>query len=150
MFRLGRTIAMGIAGASLATAAAAEDTAAEAATYVVNALQEVVDSMDGRGWVIRQGFIGHVDASSTYTHPIRTDRAQRFQIKGFCDRDCTDMDLALVTSSGQVVLEDNGIDDTPELRFTTADLGGRSVAVRVKMYNCSTDVCYYSVGLFSR
>jgi hypothetical protein len=144
-------IVLGVAIAASSTAAVAQNSAvARAAEYVVTALQGATDGLNDRGWIIRQGFVGHVDSSGTFSHTIRTDRAQRFLVKGFCDQECSDMDLELVTTSGQVLIADTDVDDTPELRFTASQVGNRGATVRVKMYDCSTNVCYYSTGVYSR
>lgn len=151
MLRRSYSVALALAASAFATAAAAQNSAVgSAAEYVVSALQEATDNLNDRNWIIRQGFIGHVDAGSAFSHTIRTDRAQRFLVKGFCDRDCSDMDLELVTTGGQVVIADTEVDDTPELRFTASQVGNKNVAIRVKMYDCSTNVCYYSAGVYSR
>lgn len=132
------------------TTAVAQQGEAEAVTYVAESLESAIDQMVGRRYVIRQGFIGHVDAGSAFSHPIRTDRGGVFTLKGFYDGDCNDMDLEVVDGSGTVLFADNDTDPTPELTFRSSDLPPRNVSVRVKMYQCSTPVCYYSVGLFSR
>lgn len=144
---------LAILSAALATsgvALAQGNPSSLAARFVTDRLQAISDDLNESNWIIRQGFIGHVDSGSAFSHTIRTDKAQRFLVKGFCDRDCSDMDLELVASNGQVLIADTEVDETPELRFTASQVAGRNVAIRVKMYDCSTNICYYSAGVFSR
>lgn len=121
-----------------------------AALFVANALQAEIQELSDKNWNLRQGFLGHVDKDSAFSHNMRVDRGDYFIVKGHCDRECSDMDLELLDSNGTVIVSDQGVDDTPEIRIRRKDLPASGARVRVRMYECVTNVCYYSVGVFSR
>ena len=138
------------ASASAQNAVAVADAEARAAQYVTSELHDAVEREAPRGWLIRQGFIGHANQGSGYSHLIRLDGGTRFLLKGYCDTDCSDLDLELLDRNNNVVLQNLAVDDTPELRFNANRFRGRGYSVRASIPGCTTPACYYSVVLFSR
>jgi hypothetical protein len=130
------------------TAALAQDANANAANFVTNELRNAVSSMPEE-WTLRQGFIGHLDQGSTFDHRIRIDRATTLQFKAWCDADCSDVDIQVLNGAGAVVASDMGTSDQPVVSVAASRVGS-SGTVRVRMYNCTTAPCYYSIAMFSR
>ncbi|MGE3250855.1 MAG: hypothetical protein AB7J28_05155 [Hyphomonadaceae bacterium] len=67
---------------------------------------------------------------------------------GFCDRDCSDLDLFVVDHNGNIVAQDVAVDTTPVVTFRPQQ--GSSYDIRVRMYQCNQEPCFYSVGGFYR
>jgi hypothetical protein len=71
-----------------------------------------------------------------------------YGIVGVCDRDCRDLDIALLDSYGNVIASDLQDDDTPFIRINP-NYSGR-YRIRVDMANCNTNSCYYGIGAFGQ
>ena len=61
-----------------------------------------------------------------------------------CDSDCSDVDLRLYNSAGELVDEDVLTDDVPIVEVPSA---GQYTA-EVIMPGCSTSICYYAAGMY--
>lgn len=79
---------------------------------------------------------------------VTLEGGMEYRIVSFCDEDCSDVDLYLLDGKGNAVQEHTGTDDTPILEVRP-DRGG-SFTIRVRMYECSTEPCYFGVGVFGR
>jgi len=66
---------------------------------------------------------------------------------GFCDDDCTDLDLTLYDAGGNQIDIDVETDAGPVVQVTPTT--SASYRVEVSMPACSVSPCFYSVGLFS-
>jgi len=66
---------------------------------------------------------------------------------GFCDNDCSDLDLTLYDPAGTQVDIDIEVDDAPVVEVSPPT--GASYRVEVAMASCSVSPCFYTVGLFS-
>lgn len=99
----------------------------------------------------------------TQTHPTRSgsldegdERSFRvnlrtgftYSIRGQCDADCDDMDLAIYDSNGNEVDSDYMIDDFPIL--TVRPNMTQEFRVVISMPGCSAEPCYYGVGIWGR
>ncbi|MFQ5551642.1 MAG: hypothetical protein ACE5FJ_10445 [Gemmatimonadales bacterium] len=71
-----------------------------------------------------------------------------FAIVGVCDEDCGDVDLFLYDEDGDQIDSDASIDDEPVVEVTTNRSG--DYRVRVRMYSCSVEPCFYAVGVYQR
>lgn len=68
-------------------------------------------------------------------------------IAGFCDEDCTDLDMR-ITQNGNTLGEDFLDDDAPMVTLT--NWKGGTVTVRIEMPGCSVDPCAFRVLVFSK
>lgn len=71
-----------------------------------------------------------------------------YGIVGVCDRDCRDLDIALLDSYGNLIASDLQNDDIPFIRINPNYSG--NYRIRVDMANCNTNSCYYGVGAFGQ
>lgn len=79
------------------------------------------------------------------TFELQTGRDYR--MIALCDEDCDDIDIYLEDMDGNVLDEDVSVDDAP---VVAAAGRGERVRLRVNMYSCSVEPCYYAVGIFVR
>lgn len=114
---------------------------------VRNQINSVREFVGGEGWrqvgEMRHGALAD-DASETFT--VALQKGSAYVLVGACDNDCTDVDLALIAPSGEVVDVDVETDDVPVVEVTP----GRSATytVRVSMPECSAAPCRWGVGVF--
>jgi hypothetical protein len=71
-----------------------------------------------------------------------------YALLGVCDSDCGDIDLALKDASANQVDSDYDKNDHPTVRVTPARDG--QYIIRIYMASCSTEPCYYGIGVFQR
>ncbi len=65
-----------------------------------------------------------------------------------CDEDCHDIDLYVYDDAGNELDSDTLGDDYPVLNFRTPYSG--TYTVRVRMYECSVEPCYYAYEVYRR
>ncbi|HEX8386634.1 MAG TPA: hypothetical protein VF576_10640 [Rubricoccaceae bacterium] len=140
------------AGRALALAAAVLALAAPASAQQYT--QQVTRQLDGaRATLQREGYrqthdyeIGNLndDAEESFTVNLTGDR--NYAVVGACDSDCSDMDFWLYDENENLIDSDTGTDDVPVVRVTPSWTG--QFTVRVKMYACSANPCYYGIGVF--
>jgi hypothetical protein len=82
--------------------------------------------------------------SDNYTVTLQGGRS--YKLIGVCDNDCSDLDITLYDSDGDVVDRDLLDDDKPVVSVSGKS-GGR-YRMNVSMAACSTGVCYYSVAVY--
>ncbi|AKG22345.1 hypothetical protein [Calothrix sp. 336/3] len=71
-----------------------------------------------------------------------------YGIVGVCDRDCRDLDIALINDRGYAIASDMGNDDIPFIPITPSRTA--TYRIRVDMSRCHNQPCYYGVGIFGR
>jgi hypothetical protein len=82
--------------------------------------------------------------SDNYTVTLQGGRS--YKLVGVCDNDCTDLDITLYDSDGDVVDRDVLDDDKPVVSVSGKS-GGR-YRMNVSMATCSSSICYYSVAVY--
>ncbi len=117
--------------------------------------EQVTNQLDAANGIMNES--GFTLVRSYLTGSLNDDTSERvaldlqagigYQIWGFCDNDCSDLDLTLYDPGGNVVATDVELDDTP-LLIITASMSG-SYSLEVKMIDCSVSPCFYGVGLWS-
>lgn len=75
-------------------------------------------------------------------------RNRSYSILSVCDEDCSDIDLFLYDDDGDQIDSDVSINEVPVVRETPNRTG--EYRIRVRMYSCSTEPCYYAVGIYER
>lgn len=73
-------------------------------------------------------------------------KGMSYKIVSVCDADCGDLDLTLTDESGNQIDKDDQRDDTPMVSVQPRWTG--KFTLRVKMYSCSNDPCYYGIGIY--
>ncbi len=91
---------------------------------------------------------GALGASRQMTFPVQLESGTNYLIVGFCDDDCTDLDLTLLDPGGDEVESDYMVDAEPVLLFSPSAAG--RFQVRVDMVSCSIEPCAYAVGVMVR
>lgn len=116
--------------------------------------QQVCRQLDGaKSTLAREGFTQthdytvdrlNDDEEDSFTVNLRADR--EYAIVGACDNDCDDLDFWLYDENDNLIDSDTSTDDVPVVRVTPRWTG--EFRVRVKMYSCSAEPCYYGIGIF--
>lgn len=76
------------------------------------------------------------------------DEGWDYRIVTFCDQDCDDVDLFLVDENGNDIDSDVSLDDMPIIESQPAWTG--QFTIRVRMYSCSAEPCYFGIGVFGK
>jgi len=101
-----------------------------------------------RGYSMGDVFTNSLNNGYHRDHTIQLTRGVTYAILGECDDDCTDIDFELYDATGRLIDSDLLTDDTPIVEVTPRYTG--AFRLRVKMATCSTNPCWYGVGLFSQ
>ncbi len=91
---------------------------------------------------------GRLNDNGRSTHRLTVRGGTSYVLFGACDNDCTDVDLRIFDTSGNLVMQDLGLDDTPALAFTASGTG--SYRIEVIMATCRRNPCYYGIQLMAR
>lgn len=84
------------------------------------------------------------DGRDSFT--LRLQAYKTYYFVGFCDEDCSDLDLVLYAPSGLQLRSDTERDDTPFIEYRPTSSG--TYRVQAHMYACSTEPCYYGIGVY--
>ncbi|MGD8727014.1 MAG: caspase family protein [Gemmatimonadales bacterium] len=90
---------------------------------------------------------GSLDQGERESLTFALSAGATYIVVGFCDNDCTDLDLTLYDAGGQQIDIDVETDAAPVVQVSPARAA--SYRVEVSMPACSVDPCFYSVRLFS-
>jgi len=104
----------------------------------------------------QQGYTRHVAGpvhgslrdDETASHSMDVIGGNQYALFGACDNDCTDVDLKIFDQSGNLLMQDIAVDDTPVLLFTAN--GSGTYRVQVVMATCNRNPCFYGVQLMAR
>ncbi len=122
---------------------------AEAQTYAVtvwNQLNAQYNRLSGDGYSSSKYIIGRLKSSESESWNITLYAGNNYQITGVCDGDCKDIDLALLDSNRKELVNDTSADDVPVMSYNIRTTG--VYTVKVTMYSCSQDPCYFGLGVF--
>lgn len=89
---------------------------------------------------------GALQADRQVVFPLEMVTGSDYMIVGFCDTDCTDMDLAILDAQGRELDSDYLPDAQPILLLTPESSGGYQI--RLDMVTCSVEPCGFAVGIF--
>lgn len=125
------------------------DTAAQSyANTVWSQLQSVYDRASSNGYSSKHYLLSTLEDDGTDQWNFSFEAGAEYQIVGVCDEDCSDLDLTVKTTSGTVIDSDTSSDDVPIV--TIRPPGNGHYTIEAKMYNCSSEPCYYGIGLFKK
>lgn len=113
-------------------------------------LDDAYDRMlSDRGYRMQGNVIeGRLGDEASESREIRLRGRRSYAILGACDEDCDDLDLYLFDDDGDEIDSDLAADDFPILRYTPRRNG--DYRLRIRMYNCNREPCYFAVGIYYR
>lgn len=91
---------------------------------------------------------GNLRDDQRTSHEMTVVGGNSYVLFGACDNDCTDVDLKIYDTSGNLLMQDIAVDDTPVLMFQAT--GSGKYRVEVVMATCNRNPCYYGVQLMAR
>ena len=133
---------------AVALGAAALPAAAGKYTDQVNILLDRVDTaMAKRGF--EQTHTPKIDKlrqgdSDSFSFTLK--KGMSSTIVSVCDADCSDLDLVLRDEGGNDIDNDDQRDDMPIVSVQPKWTG--KFTLRVKMYSCNNNPCYYGIGIY--
>lgn len=89
-----------------------------------------------------------LDDGESETFTIDVDGGKDYRMIALCDEDCDDIDIYLENVNGDVLDEDTSLNDAPIVSLTSK--GESRYRLRVRMYSCSLEPCYFAIGVFGR
>jgi len=92
-------------------------------------------------------YIDRTGAGVTESLTLRLLKGVSYTIIGVCDSDCSDLDMELFDANGNSIDSDYELDDFPVVEVTPA--WSSDFTLEVNMYACSSEPCYYGVGVFA-
>jgi hypothetical protein len=144
---LKKVLTTAIAFASLGAAPGAYAQSSEYIRQLANQLSQARDSFVPNNYRLIIGpdndSLSQGD-SDNYTVTLQGGRS--YKLVGVCDNDCSDLDITLYDSDGDVVDRDVLDDDKPVVSVSGKS-GGR-YRMNVSMASCSAAICYYSVAVY--
>ena len=96
-----------------------------------------------------RGIFGNADGLNNQTHRdyrLNLNGGAEYMIAAVCDEDCYDLDVALYDRNGNLIGYDETEDAEPMVAVQVYT--GGSFTLRVTMYHCEAEPCYYAVGLY--
>lgn len=144
---LKKILATTIAFAGLSVAPAAYAQSGEIIRQLSNQLSEARDLYVPNNYRLVRGPDNDLlSAGDSDNYTVTLQGGSSYKLVGVCDDDCTDLDIILYDSDGDVVDRDMLDDDKPVVSVSGKS-GGR-YRMNVSMASCSTSVCYYSVAIY--
>ncbi len=137
-------IALAAFGAALLFAAPA----AAQPSVVTTQLDSAVTLMSTQGFAKQDEFVtGNLQQGEDSEFELQLEAGKTYIIVGVCDGDCSDLDMALTTASGEDVSSDYEEDDVPMV--TVEVPRNATYNLMVRMAACSVEPCGYGVGVFA-
>lgn len=121
---------------------------------VVQQMDAVTAELRGQGYSPdpashdQEFVVGLLEEGGLVGLEVKLQSGRQYAIVGFCDQDCGDLDLALATTDGELLFQDEAEDDYPVLEFV-APRGERFVVI-TRMYECVTDGCGFAYQVFRK
>jgi hypothetical protein len=122
---------------------------AQYSSTVRRQLERVQSSIANYGFERSHNFtIDKMDEGENEYFTVTLDRGRAYMIAGACDQDCSDVDLKIFDENWNEIDADRRTDDLPVVAVTPSWTGRFNI--KVTMYECSSEPCYYGVGIFER
>ncbi|MFM2042731.1 MAG: hypothetical protein RLY86_1307 [Pseudomonadota bacterium] len=109
-------------------------------------LTSAAQVLRAQGFTLVDTHVDRMNANSTDSFTIALSKGVTYNVLAVCDQDCSDIDLQLVDSAGDVVEEDMTTDDIPMVLTRAVYTGEHTI--KVQMYNCSNSPCFYGVAVY--
>lgn len=121
--------------------------AARAQSVIEQITSTATEMMTNAGMTRRSSHDGSLRQGETTDITIKLAAGETIVIAGFCDEDCSDMDLRVI-QNGTTLGEDILDDDAPMVSLE--HFAGGMVTVRVEMPACSVAPCAFRVLVFGK
>jgi hypothetical protein len=79
---------------------------------------------------------------------VTLDKGREYALVGVCDEDCRDLDMRVLSLSGEEIDSDVEVDDYPMVEVTVTGSGG--FRLEVIMATCQDGPCAYGIGVFAK
>ena len=99
------------------------------------------------GFTLDDMVFSSLDDSEDERMTFMLQSGRDYRMIALCDEDCDDIDIYLEDMDGNTIDSDTSINDAPVVQATGR---GERVRLRVNMYSCNVEPCYYAVGIFVR
>jgi hypothetical protein len=114
---------------------------------VFRQLQDIYDDVANEGYYLTNFIVGSMDEGEDDVWTMSFMEDTEYVIHGACDRDCSDIDLSVLTEAGDVVESNILTDDSPVVTFRPAK--SARYQIKATMYSCSEEPCYFGLGIFN-
>lgn len=113
-------------------------------------LDRLTDLYAQRGYtrLVAGPVFGSLNDNATNSHEMTVVGGRNYVIFGACDNDCSDVDIKIFDTRGNLLMQDVLVDDQPAVLFTAN--GSGKYRVDVVMAACSANPCRYGVKLMSQ
>lgn len=115
---------------------------------VKSQLLAIAQRVNGSYQATHTPVIDQMEAGADDDYTVNLRSGISYAIVAVCDEDCSDLDLGLYDSRGNLVASDTDDDDLPVVQVNPRWTG--KFTIRTKMAQCSSNPCYYGVGVFAR
>ncbi|MGD2071820.1 MAG: hypothetical protein PVI57_24355 [Gemmatimonadota bacterium] len=105
------------------------------------------DSFADAGYRVADMICGSLNEGGEGWFDTRMAVGHRIAFVAVCDQDCSDIDLSLYAGD-LLIAEDVLQDDVPVIEIGPA-VEGTDFRLKVSMYQCSTEPCYFGIAMFS-
>lgn len=96
--------------------------------------------------VVAGPFFGGLAEGATETYTISVVEGKNYLIGGVCDTDCSDLDIRIYNTGGDLIGEDTLDDDVPVVELVPTNSG--RVKVEVTMHACSSEPCFFAAEVY--
>ena len=97
--------------------------------------------------LVYEPYVDAMETGITHSLTVVLEGGVDYTIVGVCDQDCSDLDLELFDGNENSIGADYETDDLPVVGVTPAWTS--EFTLDVHMSGCSTEPCYYGVGVFA-
>ncbi len=116
---------------------------------VSSQIQEFSDRVADTGYrLVDDSKTGSLNSGASTKVTFTLVSGREYAIFGACDDDCGDLDLRLYDASGAELDEDVEIDAVPVVTASASQ--GASFTVEVLMVGCSSEPCFWGLGVFEQ
>jgi hypothetical protein len=113
---------------------------------IAEQISGITDAMSSEGWVMESIVMSKLNENSEDSWNFIPTQGQRYRLVAVCDQDCPDIDLFIYDSRENLVDSDEQEDAMPVATISNAD--GNIYDYTVKMYSCTSEPCYYALGIY--
>jgi hypothetical protein len=140
-----KTVVIAVGAACFSTVALSQG--GEIARQLGQQMQQAKNQYFADGKIeVMAPLIDSLDEGRSDNYNVQLNAGKDYYLLGVCDNDCSDLDISLYNQNGQLIQEDTATDDKPMV-LATPRASGR-YQLRVTMASCSSEPCFYSVGVF--
>ncbi len=117
------------------------------ADLVWRQLNRVYENVASDGYSSRNYIIGRMDEDASDSWTFSLTAGMTYRIVGACDGDCSDLDIEVLDGTTSIA-KDVLADDIPVVTFRAAK--STRYTVKVIMAACSSEPCFFGIGIFQK